>query len=108
VTAVTTVAYVAYVLRILEFAKDANSVEMGQKPVRRAAGLVKKNLPAINVLKTVPNIVKLLGLGFDFTFTCQGENHCNPWIKPLQPLDKTTATQNPHLASIRRKSPTHS
>ena len=36
--------------------------------------------------------VKLLGLGFDFTFTCQGENHCNPWIKPLQPLDKTTAT----------------
>ena len=37
-------------------------------------------------------VVKLLGLGFDFTFTCQGENHCNPWIKPLQPLDKTTAT----------------
>jgi len=29
---------------------------MGQKPVRRAALLVKKNLPATNALKTVPNI----------------------------------------------------
>jgi len=29
---------------------------MGQKPVRRVAWLARKNLPAINVLKTVPNI----------------------------------------------------
>ena len=44
------------------------------------------------LIRNSNDIVKLLGLGFDFTFTCQGENHCNPWRKPLQPLDKTTAT----------------
>ena len=55
-----------------------------------------------------------LDLGIDFTFTCQRENHgnpfinpVNPWIKPRQPSDKTTATQeNPHHASTSGQNPT--
>ena len=36
--------------------------------------------------------VKLLGLGVDFTFTCNGENHVHSWIIPRPLLDNTTST----------------
>ena len=64
--------------------------------------------------------VKLLALGFDFTFTWRiiprplldntmstlGLYHVHFWFIPRPPLNNTRSIQNPHLACIRRKGPT--